>query len=467
MKKFVLFASLFLAPLGIFATPNGDDGTGAVCPGFDWDEEIEEFEIASKAVSNMRLGWNLGNSLDANSGDTQNMWIELWTGRKPSDYETAWGQPVTTRALIHMMKEAGYNVIRVPVTWYPHMGKVTVTSQTAGGNTKGIWDMQSWEGTTVDSVWMARVHEVVDYVVQEGMYCILNVHHDTGEASTAWVRADKTKYQQYKSRFESLWKQIATEFRDYDEHLLFEGYNEMLDKYGSWCFAANSATGGYNVTDANNAYEAVNMYAQSFVNAVRSTGGNNITRNLVLCTYGACCGDGNWSTHLTDPLSKMALPADSLSKHLIFEVHAYPSFNNLTEAKQSVDRIFSNLETHLLPKAPVIIGEWGTLNSNVTYSKAPQLLCDFAWYFCNRARQKGFAPIYWMGLSDGDSRSVPEFNEPWLRDAQIKGFAGEELGIESLGSGLSHPQAVKRMVGNTFYIQLGDTRFDALGNEVR
>ena len=80
-----------------------------------------EFETAHEAVGNMQLGWNLGNTLDSNSGDVNNMWIEAWTNRKPADYETAWGQPVTKPELMKMFKEAGFNAIRVPVTWYPHM----------------------------------------------------------------------------------------------------------------------------------------------------------------------------------------------------------------------------------------------------------------------------------------------------------------------------------------------------------
>lgn len=79
------------------------------------------FETATQAVANMGLGWNLGNSLECNSGDISNMWIEQWTSCKPSDYEKAWGQPVTKPELIALFKDAGFGAIRVPVTWYPHM----------------------------------------------------------------------------------------------------------------------------------------------------------------------------------------------------------------------------------------------------------------------------------------------------------------------------------------------------------
>ena len=171
-----------------------------------------------------------------------------------------------------MFKDAGFNAIRVPVTWYPHMG-VKVNDLN--------WDLSAWNPTQVDAAWMARVKEIVDYVVNNGMYCIINVHHDTGAATTAWLRASTDNYNKYKDTFEDLWKQIATEFKDYDEHLLFEGYNEMLDKYDSWCFASFAAPGQYDATSAADSYKAINQYAQSFVNAVRATGGKNAYRNLI------------------------------------------------------------------------------------------------------------------------------------------------------------------------------------------
>ena len=102
----------------------------------------QEFESATSAVNNMRVGWNLGNTLDSNSGSTTNMWIEKWSQRNTSDYETAWEQPVTTEALIKMFKDAGFNAIRVPVTWYPHMG-VQVNDLN--------WDLSAWSPTQVDA----------------------------------------------------------------------------------------------------------------------------------------------------------------------------------------------------------------------------------------------------------------------------------------------------------------------------
>lgn len=378
-----------------------------------------DFETAKEAVANMKVGWNLGNTLDSNSGDSLNMWIEHWTERKPSDYEVAWGQPVTKPELMKMFKDAGFNAVRVPVTWYPHMeAKFNFSS----------WENSIWNpsqddlGTKIDAQWMQRVHEVVDYVINQGMYCILNVHHDTGASNTAWLIADEDVYEKQRARFEDVWRQIAEEFKDYDEHLLFEGYNEMLDIKRSWCFASFNTPGSYDKNIAASAYNSINKYAQSFVNAVRATGGNNSTRNLVVCTYGACDGSGDWNSHLSDPLKEMKVPEDVTDGHIIFEVHSYPNVKSLSQGKAAVDNLIKGWKSHLLPKgAPMIVGEWGiTLENNAKDRSA------LYRYFVEKTKANGIAAFHWMGLSDGESRSVPEFNEPDLVDAIIKGYYGED-----------------------------------------
>lgn len=389
--------------------------------------QAQTFESATEAVKNMRIGWNLGNTLDSNSGGIANMWIEAWTQRQPKDYETAWGQPVTKPELLAMMKDAGFNAIRVPVTWYPHM-EATFSSVKWDNATQKLtpWDIQYDDiGTQIQSVWMQRVHEVVDYVINQGMYCILNVHHDTGDATTAWLKADMEVYNKEKDRFEEIWRQIAEEFKDYDEHLLFEGYNEMLDSYGSWCFASFNTSSKYDAKVASSAYQAINSYAQSFVNAVRATGGNNAQRNLIVNTYGACCGSGTWNTHLSEPLTQMTLPTDAASNHLLFEVHSYIDIKNLSNAKSEVNQMMNSVKTNLASKgAPVIFGEWGT-STDKGYENYRQNMLAFARYFVEQAKAKGMGTFYWMGLSDGDSRSVPEFNQPDLVDAIVKGYYGD------------------------------------------
>ena len=378
----------------------------------------QDFETATQAVANMKLGWNLGNTLDSNSGDVNNMWIEQWTSRTPSDYEKAWGQPVTKPELFALFKEAGFNAIRVPVTWYPHMEATFSTFP---------WDpVADPIGTQIQAEWMKRVHEVVDYVISQDMYCILNIHHDTGASNTHWLVADEEAYAAQKERFEAIWTQIAEEFKDYDEHLLFEGYNEMLDSYNSWCFASFGTSKNYDASVATSAYNAINSYAQSFVDAVRASGGNNAKRNLVVCTYGACAGEGSWSAYLQDPLKEMKLPEDNVSDHIIFEVHSYIDVKNLSSAKSEVNQIIRDVKSNLASKgAPVIFGEWGT-NTDKGYENYRSNMLAFARYFVEQAKANNMGTFYWMGLSDGDHRSVPEFNEEDLKDAIIKGYYGDE-----------------------------------------
>ena len=398
------------------------------------------FESAREAVDNMRIGWNLGNTLDSNSGDTLNMWIEHWTDRTPAAYEKAWGQTVVKPELMKLFKEAGFNAIRVPVTWYPHLeAKFQFTT-----SSNSYW--YPWKddlGTKVQTAWMQRVKQIVDYVISQGMYCILNIHHDTGAANTAWLIADEGVFAAQRYRYEAIWKQIAEVFKDYDERLLFEGYNEMLDVKRSWCFASFAAEGRYNATIAKSAYNAINAYAQSFVDVVRATGGNNAQRNLIVSTYGACDGNGTWNNHLLDPLKQMKLPNDPAGQgHLIFEVHSYPDVSNLSSAKSALPTTINNIKTHLVAKgAPVIFGEWGTSTENAYTNKRSNLLA-FAQYFVEQTKQAGMGTFYWMGLSDGADRDKPAFTQPDLVDAIVKGYYGEGgvVGIESPTDSAIHQQ---------------------------
>ena len=362
-----------------------------------WTLHAQSFETAAEAVKNMGVGWNLGNTLDANDG---NLCPDIVRS------ETMWGQPVTKPELMKMMKEAGFGAIRVPVTWYPHMD----------ANDK------------VDPVWMARVHEVVDYVLDNGMYCILNVHHDTGDGKQ-WLHASMNTYNNVKERYEYLWKQIAEEFKDYGEKLLFESYNEMLDEYNSWCFASYASPNRYDATSAADSYEAINKYAQSFVDVVRATGGNNAKRNLVVNTYGACSGGGNWNAHLQDPLKEMKLPTDATAGegHLAFQIHAYP---NLTTGKSEIDDIVNHVGTYLQPKAPVILGEWGTSNvdaNETDYQKDPEKYLDFVQHLVKKTKEKNIATFYWMGLSDGVARSLAVFNQAEIAENIVKAYHGSEF----------------------------------------
>ena len=379
--------------------------------------QAQSFETAQEAVANMGVGWNLGNTLEAHA-KKPNPDIDSYWGQEGLESENDWGQPNTKPEVFKMMKEAGFGAIRIPVTWYNHMDK--------DGN--------------VNAEWMARVKQVVDYALAEGLYCIINVHHDTGadEAGThvSWIKAEGANYEKNKSKFEKLWLQIATEFKDYDQKLLFESYNEMLDKYSSWNYATSNKSGGYNETEAMDAYKAINDYAQSFVNVVRGTEGNNGVRNLVVNTYGACCG-GKWGSNELPmgPIREMKLPDDVTSNHLIFQIHSYPGLkpNNLAAIKTQVTTMMSDLKTILAAKgAPVIVGEWGTLNddSDVNYNNNKTNYLDFCKHFVTEAKNNGIITFYWMGLSDGSNRSLPVFHQPDLAETIVKAYRGSTEGYK-------------------------------------
>lgn len=343
-------------------------------------KDPDKWENAATAVQNMKFGWNLGNSLDSNGS-----WIKK--GSPVSTYETAWGQPVTKPELMKMFAREGFNAIRVPVTWFQHMDD--------DGN--------------VDQAWMDRVEEVVNYVLDTGMYCIINVHHDTGADSDdykAWLHADTEVYNAVKARYTKLWKQIATRFRDYGERLLFESFNEMLDCSGTW-----------NDPKDPSSYDAINKYNADFVATVRGTGGPNAYRNLVLNTYGASNSEGS--------LKAFILPADTVKDRLIVEVHSYSPYlfafevssGQKTKWDESCDNEIKSqmdrLNKYFVSKGiPCIIGEYGC-----TAKQAQSEIAAQAASYVKNAGKYGITCLYWMSLSDGDDRSVPKWTMPTVKNA--------------------------------------------------
>ena len=372
--------------------------------------QAQEFETATQAVKNMGVGWNLGNTLDANSQTYHDFTKDNYWGQQGLESETCWGQSKAQPELIKMMKDAGFGAIRVPVTWYNHMDK---------------------DGK-VNAEWMKRVHEVVDYVINQGLYCIVNVHHDTGADSDtfkSWIKADADNYTANKDRFVELWKQIAEEFKDYDEHLLFEGYNEMLDANSCWNYPTWYSDGkNYDANYAAKSLQTINNYAQTFVNTVRGTGGNNSKRNLVVNTYAACAG-GSWG-HIDEVIKQMKLPTETKKGHLIFEVHSYPNISNLNTAKSDFSNVVKSLKTNLVTLgAPVIFGEWGTSNvdNGKDYVERREDMIEFLEFFVKTCKQNDIATFYWMGLSDGAYRSLPAFNQPDLAECITKAYHGNDF----------------------------------------
>ena len=344
-----------------------------------------DFESAKDAVKNMGIGWNLGNTLDAN--DATKTW------KTTEEHETCWGQPVTTPELLKMMKEAGFGAIRVPVTWYQEMD--------ANGK--------------VNDAWMKRVKEVVDYVIDNGMYCLLNVHHDTGaDGGTfkSWIKASGANYTANKDKYEGLWKQIAETFKDYDQHLLFEAYNEMLDEKNTW----------NDPVDKTDGYKAINDYAKSFVTVVRATGGNNAQRNLVVNTYSA--------SNSSAAMKALELPEET--GHIVFQIHNYPNWKDESTTRQLIDNLISDIKTNLISKgAPVIIGEYATFTTwpaDLDYYEKDRKLALYAMdYFIKKTKEAGIGTFYWMGLSDGANRTLPAFNQPDLAECLAKAYHGSDF----------------------------------------
>ena len=385
---------------------------------FAMQASAQGFESATDAVKNMGVGWNLGNTLDANNQSIADFSNAGYWGQQGLDSETCWGQPKTTRELIHMMKEAGFGAIRVPVTWYNHMNA-------------------NYE---VDGEWMARVKEIVDYVIDEGLYCIINVHHDTGADSYDgngklngyhWLKADADNYSENNVIYAALWAQIALTFKDYGQRLLFEGFNEMLDANSCWNYPTWSANGQYDEDAAKKAYQTINSYNSLFVSTVRITGGNNGERNLIINPYAAASG-GEWGNnkHPQEPLETLELPEDP--GHLIVEVHSYPNITSgISSAKSGLDWTFNNLNEKIIKRlnVPLIVGEWGTSNvdNGSDYVNRRETMIAFCDYFVKKAMEYDIATFYWMGLSDGQYRSQLVFNQPDLAETITKAYHGDDF----------------------------------------
>lgn len=336
-------------------------------------EAAAPIESAEKAVASINAGWNLGNTLDS-CGE----WIGLYTDGKPSSYETAWGNPVASKKLITAVKKAGFNAVRVPVTWAEHIDD--------RGN--------------IDKEWLDRVYEVVDYVLSQDMYCILNVHHDAG--SDGWLEASADCYKNNSKKFAALWKNIAVRFRDCSGKLIFEGFNEMLDSSNSWTDAKES-----------DAYKAVNDFNQLFVDTVRKTGGNNAERNLMVQVYSGSCSE--------KALAGFVLPKDPAKNHLIIQTHNYDpqgfcasdaTWTTMTDKwgtaseKAYFDKMFTRLDNFAKKQgAPLVIGEFGAdFKDNDSSRKL------YAEYFVTSAAEHGIKCFWWdtgkMALFDREKCTV-------------------------------------------------------------
>jgi endoglucanase len=341
---------------------------------------------AVQLAAKIKLGWNLGNSLEATGG------------------EIAWGNPLTSKALIDLVKANGFNAIRIPCSWNQHMTN-SATAQ-------------------LDATWLARVKEVVKYCTDDNMYVILNIHYDGG-----WLEANCTtnKQEDVNAKQKAFWEQIATTLRDFDEHLLFASANEP------------------SVTDATQ-MAVLTSYHQTFINAVRSTGGKNTYRVLVI---------QGPSTDIEKTNSLMnTLPSDPTSNHLMVEIHYYTPWNfcgmtadadwgnmfyywgsgfhsatdlahNPTWGEEStVDSFFALMKTKFVDQnIPVILGEYAPMRRTSLTGAALTLHLNsrayYLKYVTKKARADGILPFYWDNGGTTDGTGIFNRNTNTVSDQQV------------------------------------------------
>ncbi len=329
-------------------------------------------------VNDIRIGWNLGNTLDATN-------YSLTRVDKPWKFETAWGNPVTTQELIDLVMDQGFNAIRIPTTWEQHMD--------GDGN--------------ITPSWMDRVQEVVDYVYSKGGYVILNCHHETWN----YPYYDNQEAACQKERV--LWAQICERFQDYDQHLIFESQNEPR-KVGTSLEWTGGDQEGWDVVNAVNA---------AFLETVRNAGGSNPYRVVFMPCYAASSDEKS--------ISHFQMPEGD--DRVIFSVHAYTPYNFALnaagtaywdESNNDINWLMQCIKKHIIDKGfPCMIGEFGAVDKN-------NLEARVAWseYYVKSAADIGVPCFWWdnnafesgekFGLFD---RTTKEVRFPEIIEALMKG----------------------------------------------
>jgi len=342
---------------------------------------------------NINVGWNLGNTMEVPGS------------------ETGWGNPLTTQQLIDGVKAAGFNAVRIPCAWDSY-----------------VEDTLSYK---IKATWLARVKQVVDYCIKDNMYVILNIHWDGGWLENHPLYAYQTKVN---AKQKAYWQQIAAFFRDYDEHLLFAGTNEVHFDYNAPSNENTSVQLSYN---------------QTFVNAVRSTGGKNTYRALVVQTY---------NTNIAYGVSYMKIPDDTASKRLLVEVHYYDPWDFTGDTSSSSVSLwgspyaslgkvstwgqedylktqFASIKTNFVDKGyPVILGEFGAIRrSALTGTALTNHLTSRAYYLqyvVQYAKNYGLVPFYW------DNGSTSNGGFPLINRADGTVFDSQALSAMTTGASL-------------------------------
>lgn len=341
---------------------------------------------STELVSEIKIGWCLGNTLESLAGHNNG---------EPYEYETAWGNSITTRETINGLAQAGFNAVRIPVSWGEHL------------STDGNY--------TIDKSWLDRVNEVVDYCLDEGMYVILNTHHEE------WLFPDEAHFEQNCDQLVKIWTQIAERFEGYNEKLIFEGLNEprKRDTIYEW-------NGG-----DDEGQQVVNKLNSAFVETIRGLGGNNSKRHLMIPTYAA--------SSMEKAFAALTIPEND--NKIIVSVHAYiPYLFALADKSEGVSEwnsddpsctndintLMSNIKAYFLDKnIPVIIGEMGAVNRDNDDARA-----DWAEYYIKTATSYGVPCFWWDNgayIGDGElfgiySRSSGSWIFRDVMDSLMKGL---------------------------------------------
>lgn len=331
--------------------------------------EIEQKELpdseAVAFVQDMKTGWNLGNTFDASDNGSKE--DELM-------YESAWCGVVTTKEMIDKLKEAGFQTIRIPVSWHNHLTD---------------------DNHTISEVWLNRVQEVVDYAIDDGLYVIINIHHDF---STEYIYPTSQYLEQSKTYVTNIWTQLADRFKDYDEHLIMESMNEprMVGSDHEWWL-------DFQNKECIDSIQCINEINQTFVDVVRSSGGNNAARYLMVPGYDASL-QGATNQYFS-------LPEDSEGNEnkILVSVHAYTPYAfalqgtgesgstdefdmNSSASTKDIDDLMDKLyDTFVKNGTGVVIGEYGAREKNGNL----QARVDFTAYYVEAARARGITCCIW------------------------------------------------------------------------
>ena len=322
-------------------------------------------------VKDMGIGINLGNTMEAYWEDTANKTSGAQTigSNKPSNYETCWGAVVTTQEIIDGYKNAGFSTVRIPVYW---------------GN------MMKDDGAfVINEEYMKRIEEIVGYCLNDNLYAVINIHHFDEFLIKNYKKDDVIQIT------EKLWTQIAEHFKDYSDHLIFEGFNENLGTQRKEDNYSEKQIYGY-----------VNEMNQTFVNAVRKSGGNNMQRILIVSGY--------WTNIDKTTDSRFKMPVDSTPDRLMVSVHYIDNamyWSNKIGSKEWLQ--YSTSQCELLKKAftdkgiPVFVGECTAIYdkeriaSNAQYTESSECL----HVIMNMAVDYGFIPIIWDTNDNAYSRT--------------------------------------------------------------